>query len=191
MKNTEINFYSYSSNALVIASNKHGYGEVTKNGNYRKTIRRTERHMMEIDLNRLDIDKLIRFKREIPEGYTFRIIDQNLFEKAKKSKFAANFIKAYSDYRTFQNAGFGYFVLQNDKIVAGISAFERYQAGVEVKVAVAPEHRGKHLARSLGAMFILECKVRNLYPWWDCSTAATIHLAKELGYYLRQNAPAC
>ena len=169
----------------------NGYVKLQKNVKYRRTIRQTERHMMAIDLNHLDVDKLISYKRGITKEYAICVIDEKMFEEGKRHRFSANFLKFYPDYRTFQNAGFGYYVCNKNQIVAGISAFERYRSGVEVKVAVVPEHRGRHLARALGATFLMECKVRNLYPWWDCSSPASIHIAKELGYYLKQNAPAC
>ncbi|MBQ5852112.1 MAG: GNAT family N-acetyltransferase [Lachnospiraceae bacterium] len=170
---------------------KNGYVKLQKPTTYRRTVAKTERHLLDIDLNHLDVDKLLMYKKGIPSGYMLRVIDRKMYEEGKRHKFSSNFLKAYPDYTSFQNGGFGYYVLEKEKIVAGISAFIRYQTGVEVKVAVLPEHRGKHLARALSATFLMECKVRNLYPWWDCSCPATIHIAKELGYYLKQNAPAC
>ena len=54
------------------------------------------------------------------------------------------------------------------------------------KIAIHPAHRGKHLACSIGARFVLECQKRKLYPWWDCANPTSEHIAKRLGYFLKQ-----
>lgn len=146
----------------------------------------TYRHLMDIDLNKADIEKLEEYKSQLPAEYEIHSIDEALFQIARCDKYLAQFIENYQDYEDFRQKGFGFFVLQDQEIVGGISSYVSYKTGVEVQVAVNPKHRGKHLARTLGADFLLECKERNCYPWWDCANPASESVALQLGYSLKQ-----
>lgn len=146
---------------------------------------KTERHLMETDLLSLDTVKLTEFVKEISEDYTVREIDAGLYDKAMQDGFLSNFVKGFKNVSEFVEDGFGYFLFYDGEIVGGVSCFVRYEKGVEVQIAIHPNHRGKHLARSLGAMFLLECRKRNLYPWWDCANPASERIAEQLGYTLK------
>ena len=146
---------------------------------------KTERHLMKINLRALDTEKLAEFAKEISEEYEIKEIDENLYDEAMQDRFLSNFVKGFDNVSEFMENGFGYFLLYGGEIVGGVSSFVRYEKGVEVQIAIHPNHRGKHLARSLGAMFVLECYSRNLYPWWDCANPASERIAEQLGYTLK------
>ena len=146
---------------------------------------KTERHLMEIDLLSLDTEKLAGFVKGISEEYEVREIDEDLYDEAMQDRFLSNFVNGFQNASEFMESGFGYFLLHGGEIVGGVSSYVRYEKGVEVQIAIHPNHRGKHLARSLGAMFLLECCKRNLYPWWDCANPASERIAEQLGYTLK------
>ncbi|BCN29070.1 GNAT family N-acetyltransferase [Anaeromicropila herbilytica] len=154
------------------------------------SIIKSERHLMDIDMNKISQDTLMNFISDLPEQYQLKPITEELFYTARNTdKYLNNFISLFHDYDDFEKEGYGYFILDGSDIIAGISSYARYKDGVEVQIAVKPEYRGQHLARSLGATFILESKKRGLYPWWDCANPTSEHIAMELGYVLKQVNP--
>lgn len=155
--------------------------------NPKYSIVKSERHLMDINMHNLKYGHLMNFVNELPDKYYLEPIDKDLFYTAKNNdNYLLDFIKLFDSYPDFEKEGFGFFVLDGLDIIAGISSFARYQSGVEVQIAVKPEYRGQHLARLLGAKFLLECMERDLYPWWDCANPASEHIAVELGYELKQ-----
>ena len=60
---------------------KNGYVKLQKPTMYRRTVAKTERHLLDIDLNHLDVDKLLMYKKGIPSGYMLRVIDRKMFEE--------------------------------------------------------------------------------------------------------------
>lgn len=146
---------------------------------------KTERHLMEINLPSIDITKVSKYVKEIPEDYVVREIDASLYNEAMQDRFLSNFVNGFQNASEFMENGFGYFLFYDGEIIGGVSSFVRYEKGVEVQIAIHPNHRGKHLARSLGAMFLLECYDRDLYPWWDCANPASERIAEQLGYVLK------
>jgi hypothetical protein len=154
---------------------------------YKNIVQKSERHLMEINMKNLNHDYLMNFVNDLPVKYQLKPIDLNLFYTARSDKFLNSFIKLFKDYIDFERNGFGFFILDDSQIIAGISSYARYENGVEVQIAVKPEYRGQYLARSLGAKFILECENRDLYPWWDSANPTSEHIAIELGYALKQS----
>jgi RimJ/RimL family protein N-acetyltransferase len=150
------------------------------------TYKKTERHLMEIDVNKIDTLKLLKFVNEIPNEYMLKDIDETMYHSAMQDIFLSQFVKEFRDDSDFVKNGFGFILLCSGEIIGGISSYVRYKTGVEVQIAVHPKHRGKHLARSLGAVFLLECQKRKLYPWWDCANPASERIAEQLGYTLKQ-----
>lgn len=150
------------------------------------TYEKTKRNLMDIDMEALDTIKLESFINEFPAEYQLLEIDEKLYEKVLNDKYLAQFVHGFSNAADFINNGLGYFVLFNEEIVGGISSCARYEDNVEVQIAIHPAHRGKHLARSIGAKFVLECQKIKLYPWWDCANPTSEHIANTLGYFLKQ-----
>lgn len=147
---------------------------------------KTQRNLMDIDMYALDTIKLESFINDFPAEYQILEINKELYEKALNDKYLAQFVHGFSNAEDFLNNGLGYFVLFHEEIVGGIASCARYKENVEVQIAIHPAHRGKHLACSIGARFVLECQKRKLYPWWDCANPTSEHIAKRLGYFLKQ-----
>lgn len=152
-----------------------------------KNIIKSERHLMHINMKSLKHDLLMQFIDEIPAKYYLRPMDEDQFYYAKKNdNFLSYFVQLFHSVKDFEKDGFGFFLYDGSDVIAGISSYARYEHGVEVQISVKPEYRGQHLARSLGAKFILECEKRNLYPWWDCANPISEHIALTLGYELQR-----
>lgn len=156
---------------------------------YKGIVTKSERHLMDIDMKHLNHETLRSFTAGLPEEYQLRDIDETLFTETKNNGDTYNYIKLFKSFEDFEQKGFGFFIMKNREIIGGISSYARYEKGVEVQIAVKEEYRGQHLARSLGAKFILECEQRDLYPWWDCANPVSEHIAGELGYVLKQVTP--
>ncbi len=155
--------------------------------NFKYSIVKSERHLMDINMCNLKYGHLMNFVNTLPEKYYLKPIDEGLFYTARNSNnYLLDFIKLFESYTDFEKEGFGFFVFDGLEIIAGISSYARYKNGVEVQIAVKPEYRRQHLARLLGAKFLLECEKRDIYPWWDCANPASEHIAMELGYELKQ-----
>lgn len=165
------------------------FSELFEQAKYKDIVSKSERHLMDIELENINHQKLELYVNEILSHYEVKAIDKELYLKASSDKYASNFVRNFKNYNDFSNNGFGYFILHNSEIIAGISSCARYENGVEVQIAVSPKYRGNHIARSLGATFVLECKRRSLYPWWDCANPTSEHIATELGYVLKQVTP--
>lgn len=165
------------------------FSELFEQAEYKGIVLKSKRHLMDIKLENINHEKLEFYANEILSHYEVKAIDEKLYTKASNDKYASNFVENFKNYNDFSKNGFGYFILHNSEIIAGISSCARYENGVEVQIAVSPKYRGNHIARSLGATFVLECKRRNLYPWWDCANPTSKHIATELGYVLKQVTP--
>ena len=181
-------YYKQNSNQDSNQSTKQNSNQCAcnqKNSQY--SIIKSERHLMDIDMSCINHEMLRHYVDEVLEGYQLKPIDYELFEFARnEDKYLNNFIKLFPDYDEFKKNGFGFFMMDGTTVIAGISSYARYESGVEVQIAVMPEYRGQHLARALGAAFVLECDKRKLYPWWDCANPVSEHIAVELGYVLKQ-----
>lgn len=147
---------------------------------------KSERYQMDINMKDLNYCQLKAYANEIPKEYALQEITEEWYETAKLDQFLSNFVKEFSDYNVFRKQGFGWFLLDKGEVIAGVSSFIRYSKGIEVQIAVHPQYRCRHLARSLGAIILLKSARRELYPWWDCANTASMHIAEQLGYYLKR-----
>ena len=80
--------------------------------------------------------------------------------------------------------GFGFVILKNNELIAGISSGLVYHGAVEVEVATRPDKQGNGFAKKLGAAMILEALNREMFPLWDAHNEASKKVAEFLGYEL-------
>lgn len=80
--------------------------------------------------------------------------------------------------------GFGFVILKNNEVIAGISSGLVYREAVEVEVATRPDKQGNGFAKKLGAAMILESLNRDMFPLWDAHNEASKKVAEFLGYEL-------
>lgn len=99
-----------------------------------------------------------------------------------------NFVCNFDQYNDFERLGIGYFVLKDGEVIGGASSFSRYNSGIEIQIAIAPEYRGKGLAKACAAKLLMDCYDEELYPNWDAANPTSEALAKTLGYeFQREN----
>lgn len=129
-----------------------------------------------------DRKKLERFMRQIPEGYSIRPFDEELYNNSLKEEWAEEFCDTFSSYEGYKKRGFGYGVMKDGLLVAGASTMTIYNEGFEVQVATREEYRGQGLALAASAALLLEGMKKDLRPCWDADNEASLHIALKLGY---------
>ncbi|MBQ2582091.1 MAG: GNAT family N-acetyltransferase [Ruminococcus sp.] len=111
-------------------------------------------------------------------------IGEKEFNECRKSSWAYSFVSNFSDYKEFEQHGFGFVIKHLGKIVSGTSTYCYYSRGVEVEVSTDKEYRMRGLAKVTAARFILECVDRGLAPNWDARNMASVSIARKLGFVL-------
>lgn len=131
---------------------------------------------------RFDRARLARYVSQLPEGYTLRRIDGELYGQCLLSPVFADFVSAFESREQYLRLGRGTVVLKDGAIVSGASSFTRYTGGIEIEVDTVREERRKHLALAACAALILSCLEEGLYPSWDAHNPGSVALAEKLGY---------
>lgn len=129
-----------------------------------------------------DTEKLTHFAENIPEGYTIKQFDRDLYHQALNEKWSSEFCETFKSADDYLNKGFGFGITYNGILVSATSTMTVYDGGVEIQVATKENFKQKGLALPTAARFILECKKRNLRPCWDAANKISLHMAKKLGY---------
>ena len=132
--------------------------------------------------NRFDRAILQKYANSLPEFYTIRIIDKELYESCWKNRWSRDLVSQYPTWDTYQALGLGAAVLRGNTLAAGASSYATFQGGIEIEIDTKPEERRRGLARACGAALILQCLDRGLYPSWDAHDAVSLSLARQLGY---------
>ncbi|MDO5426129.1 MAG: GNAT family N-acetyltransferase [Eubacteriales bacterium] len=150
---------------------------------YGERAKKTVRYALKKEPDVFDREKLWKAVNALPEGYTLRMIDEELFERCRQEQWSADLTGLFPDYETYREGGLGAVVLKGDELVSGASSYSRYLGGIEIEIDTKEEYRRKGLAYSCGAKLILECLERNLYPSWDAQNLWSVALAEKLGYH--------
>ena len=111
------------------------------------------------------------------------MIDENLYNMCKASKWSKDLVSNYKDFDNYKNNGIGYVIMHENKIVCGASSYSSYKGGIEIEIDTREDFRKRGLAYICGAKLILECLKRNIFPSWDAHNTASARLAEKLGYY--------
>ncbi|SFI18617.1 GNAT acetyltransferase [Tindallia magadiensis] len=93
----------------------------------------------------------------------------------------------YTFWRTkelFMGNGFGYILLDDNKIIAHSISATVEDLEVEIDIGTKKEYRGKGIARYLASCLIDECLQRAMIPKWDCGVwnIPSDKLALKLGF---------
>lgn len=127
--------------------------------------------------------------RNLPEGFTLRQIDAELYEKALAEPWSRDLVSQYPDYETYARLGLGFVILGDERIVSGASSYGTYRQGIEVEIDTHKDYRRRGLALCAGAALILECLDRGLYPSWDAHNVGSVALSEKLGYHFSHRYP--
>ncbi|MEH7458283.1 GNAT family N-acetyltransferase [Bacillus sp. JJ1127] len=136
--------------------------------------------------------KTFRFQRDIFEDrkrelddftYEIKRIDKNIIEKS--TEFTEQYYKEYwGSKETFLNDGFGFCIVQGQKVVAECVSIFSGNGFAEIDIATHPDHQGKGLARLVATYFIDHCIQHHITPCWDCNidNIPSQKLARKLGF---------
>lgn len=145
--------------------------------------RKVSRYAMKKEPHVFDKEKLQKLLGTLPDGYEFRLIDEDIYNQCRRQEWCRDLVAQYKDYETYQRIGLGAAVLKGGRIVSGASSYSSYEGGIEVEIDTNEPYRRKGLASVCGAGLILECQKRGLYPSWDAHNKWLVALAEKLGYH--------
>lgn len=144
---------------------------------------KVSRYAIKKEKDVFDKEKLQRMVSQLPEGYEVKLLEEEEFKQCKENRWANDLVSQYKDYEAYKKLGLGVVILKDEEVVAGASAYSRYNDGIEIEIDTKAEHRRKGLASVCGAKLILECLDRDLYPSWDAQNMWSVGLAEKLGYH--------
>lgn len=144
--------------------------------------RRFERYATVKDPGAFDRRALERLAADTPQGVSLRPIDETLYRACLAEGWSRDLVSQFPSHERFEELAVGIAAVEDDRVVSGASTYARYRAGIEIEVDTRPDRRRRGLARAAAAALILACLDRGLYPGWDAHTAASLALARQLGY---------
>lgn len=145
--------------------------------------KKVERYAIKKEPDVFDRVALKNVVETLPEGYTIRMMDEELFWRCKEIAWCKDWVSQYPDYEDYERNGLGVVILRDGEPVSGASSYSGYQGGIEIEIDTKKEYRRKGLAYISGARLILECLERNWYPSWDAQNKWSVALAEKLGYH--------
>ena len=144
--------------------------------------RRFERYATIKDPDAFDRRALERLAADTPPGISLHPIDEDLYQACLAEDWSRDLVSQFPSFERFDDLAVGIVAVEDGRIVSGASTYVRYRAGIEIEVDTRPDRRRRGLARAAAAALILICLDRGLYPSWDAHTAASLALARQLGY---------
>lgn len=129
-----------------------------------------------------DRKKLEALTKQLPEGYSRKLIDEEIFQWSRQQDWCRDWVSQFESYDDYAKRGLGVVILKDGLPVSGASSYSVYREGIEIEIQTLPAHRRKGLATCAAASLILECLNRGLYPSWDAANLWSVGLAKKLGY---------
>ena len=137
------------------------------------------------DKANFQVEFLNNLVSQLEEGYNIVPIDNHIYDSFSEEEWSQDLQGDFESYQDFDlKVGFGFVILKNKELIAGISSALVYQGAVEVEVATRPNEQGNGFAKNLGAAMILESLNRDKFPLWDAHNEASKKVAEFLGYEL-------
>ena len=129
-----------------------------------------------------DREKLEAMAKALPEGYTFRRIDGELYDVCLKDEIFEDCVSVFESKERYLELGRGFAVMKDGKIVSAASSYSRFLKGIDIEIDTVKEERHKGLGSAVAAKLILACLDEGLYPAWDAANKLSVRLAEKLGY---------
>lgn len=178
------------SHFIIMIPQNDGWGRLIT-ACYQDKAKKVKRYAMKKEpLTSFDKSYLQTAAASLKPGYSMRMIDEAGYHVCKSSRWSRDLVSQYVDYDTYKRLGLGVVITKGTQLVAGASAYSRYENGIEVEIDTNEEYRRKGLAYACGARLILECLQRGLYPSWDAQNLWSVALAEKLGYHYDYTYPA-
>lgn len=166
---------------IIAVPQNHQWAEVIEK-QYGNKAKKVMRYAMKKEPDIFDVEKLRNIVMQLPNEYTIKIIDENIFNYCKNKEWCRDLVSQFSDWHQFKINGLGVIILKDGEVVSGASSYSAYLGGIEVEIDTKEEYRRKGLALICGARLICECLDRGLYPSWDAQNLCSVSLAEKLGY---------
>ncbi len=145
-----------------------------------------ERYSIKKEKDVFDREKLQSFAAAVPEGYSIRRIDGELYNQAMSESWSWDACIQFEGKEDFLKRGLGFAAVHEGKVVAVASSYSIYDDGLEITIATHKEHRRKGLAKAAVSTLILACLDKGWYPSWDARTMISVSLAEQLGYHMNK-----
>ena len=145
--------------------------------------RRITRYAIKKEPGCFDRERLRKFARDIPAGYSVAPIDRELFSRVQEEEWSRDFCANFQSWEQYARYGGGFVALYREEVVAGASSYTAYRDGLEIEVDTREDHRRKGLALCCCANLILSCLEKGKYPSWDAANLGSVALAEKLGYH--------
>ena len=149
-----------------------------------ESLKKVTRFSMQKTPEKFDRVYLRQLADSLPEGYTFRSFDRQLYDQILEEQWGKSLVASYDDYHHFAQKGKGVAVMYGDQMAAGISSYCSFDGGYELEINTHDDFRRKGLGIACAAKFILECLACGLYPNWDAANEGSLRMAQKLGYIL-------
>ncbi len=135
----------------------------------------------------LDPARLAAFRDNLPVGFHIQKMDTGLTSQLmqEEGRFSGDHLLNYASQEDFLARGFGFCVLEGERIVSVASTFVTCQKGIEIQINTRESHRGKGLGTAVAAAIMLHSLERGLDPSWDAANEISVGLAVKLGYTLQ------
>ena len=130
-----------------------------------------------------DKNKLIRISEGLQAEYTIKLIDEQMYNYCRSNEWCRDLVSQYETYKIYKELGLGVVILKDNIPVSGASSYSSYMGGIEIEIDTRKEYRRRGLASVCGAMLILECIKRGLYPSWEAQNKWSLALSQKLGYH--------
>lgn len=150
---------------------------------YPENSREIKRYALKKEPDVFSESHLKKAAESLPQGYSLRMIDRELYDWCKGQKWSRDLVSQYPDYEFYREHGIGVMALKDGVPVSGASSYSSYPGGIEIEIDTQKEYRRMGLALACGARLILECLQRKLYPSWDAHNEGSLALAQKLGYH--------
>lgn len=139
----------------------------------------------------LDVERLTAFRDDLPTGFRLAKMDAGFTRQLllEDSQFSNDHLLNYASQQDFLERGFGFCVLEGERIVSVVSTFVTCQKGIEIQINTRESHRGQGLGTGVAAAMLLYCLEQGLDPGWDAANEISVRLAEKLGYTLRAKYP--
>ncbi len=162
---------------LVVPQNEAWAALIENNFPANKRIRYAIRKETEFDRAKLE-----GMAKALPEGYTLRRIDSELYDLCLKDEHLKDCVSVFESKEKYLDLGRGFAVMKDGRMVAAASSYSRYLGGIDIEIDTAREERHKGLGSAAAARLILQCLDEGLYPAWDAANKLSVRLAEKLGY---------
>ncbi len=173
----------YSNGCILMLPLGEGWGELIE-AVYGEKCHKFTRYAFKKDGDIFDRQKLEGFVSALPEAYSIKPIDEDMYRKCLAEEWSKDLCVQFENEQDYVANGLGFVICYEGRPVCGASSYTRYSKGIEIEIDTKEEFRRRGLATACSAKLILASLEKGLYPSWDAANLNSVKLATKLGYHL-------